>query len=165
MKAPSSLDVRRQYPRLTNNSASYKKMQQNKKVEKKLINMKSKGLTVLLLISVVNAGRKDKLRSQLPSNFYDDYEHDEDKVDQEVGSLSIDNEAIADRMLGINESTPRFSCFSCAPPDCSHPTICHNALRCFTANIRETNGLESKSKGEKQTTLVFSYVLDWIRHF
>jgi hypothetical protein len=141
-------------------------MQQNKKVEKKLINMKSKGLTVLLLISVVNAGRKDKLRSQLPSNFYDDYEHDEDKVDQEVGSLSIDNEAIADRMLGINESTPRFSCFSCAPPDCSHPTICHNALRCFTANIRETNGLESKSKGEKQTTLlVFSYLLNWMRHF
>ena len=106
-------------------------------------------LTLLTLFGiVVNASRIEELRRKLPQGIYDD-DYDDDEDDKSVPSLSIDNEAIADRVLGVNGSTPRFSCFSCEPPSCSHPTVCHNALRCYTAHTRDTDGLESKSKGKK----------------
>ena len=39
------------------------------------------------------------------------------------------------------------SCLSCQPPNCDHPIICHNAVKCYTIHVRDTDGYEQKSKG------------------
>ena len=39
------------------------------------------------------------------------------------------------------------TCQSCQPPNCDHPKLCHKAIRCYTAHVRDTDGYESKSKG------------------
>ena len=41
----------------------------------------------------------------------------------------------------------RIKCHSCHPPDCSDAFICHNAVQCYTAQIRDVDGNVSKSKG------------------
>jgi len=44
-------------------------------------------------------------------------------------------------------SEQRFSCQSCEPPDCSEVTVCKNAISCYTAHIRDIDGIEMKSRG------------------
>ncbi|KAK2581076.1 hypothetical protein KPH14_006118 [Odynerus spinipes] len=41
----------------------------------------------------------------------------------------------------------RFSCFTCDGPDCAQTKICDDAIICMKARIRESNGLESISRG------------------
>ena len=88
------------------------------------------------------------LRMQLPDDFYEDDDDDDDGDHDAGGGLLFDNEAIANWKLGLNGSTPKIQCHSCEPPDCSHPTICVGAVRCYTSHVRDTDGTEKKSKGE-----------------
>lgn len=44
-------------------------------------------------------------------------------------------------------SEQRFSCMSCEPPDCSEMTVCDNAINCYTAHVRDIDGIEMKSRG------------------
>ena len=39
------------------------------------------------------------------------------------------------------------SCLSCEAPNCTNPKICHRAVRCYTAHVRDVHGVEEKSKG------------------
>jgi hypothetical protein len=94
-------------------------------------------------------GTANLLRSQLPDDFYEEIDEDDDEdTGGGGGGLLFDNEAIANWKLGLNSSTPRIQCHSCEPPDCSHPTICIGAVRCYTSHVRDTDGTEMKSKGE-----------------
>ena len=92
------------------------------------------------------------LRSQLPDDFYeevdDENEDDDDAGEAGGGGLLFDNEAIANWKLGLNGSSSKIQCHACEPPDCSHPTICFGAVRCYTSHVRDTDGNEMKSKGE-----------------
>jgi len=45
------------------------------------------------------------------------------------------------------KNVERYSCYSCEAPNCTHPTVCSNAVMCYTAHVRDTDGLEAKSKG------------------
>jgi hypothetical protein len=108
----------------------------------------------LFFIAVAFADKVEDLRSHLPEDFYDEVE-DEDYEDDDGrgggvngGDLDLINEAFANKRLGIDDSTRRFSCHSCEPPDCSHETICHDAIRCYTSHVRDTEGVEKKSKGK-----------------
>jgi len=44
-------------------------------------------------------------------------------------------------------SAHTFDCYSCDSPDCSHPSISPGCSMCYTAHIRDTDGLLEKSKG------------------
>jgi len=44
-------------------------------------------------------------------------------------------------------SAHSFDCYSCDSPDCSHPSISPGCSMCYTAHIRDTDGLLEKSKG------------------
>ena len=44
-------------------------------------------------------------------------------------------------------SSLRYSCVSCSPPDCSEASVCHNAMSCYTAHVRDVHGREMKSRG------------------
>jgi hypothetical protein len=107
----------------------------------------------IFIISVAFANRVEELRSHLPDDFYDEVE-DEYEDDRggggggNAGYLDLFNEAFANKRLGINATSPRFSCHSCESPDCSHETICHNAISCYSSHIRNTDGVEEKSKGK-----------------
>ncbi|KAG5869009.1 hypothetical protein JTB14_019947 [Gonioctena quinquepunctata] len=41
----------------------------------------------------------------------------------------------------------RYKCHSCEPPDCSNPTVCHNAIQCWKSRVRESTGEESVMRG------------------
>ena len=41
----------------------------------------------------------------------------------------------------------RFECVSCEAPDCSHESVCWDAILCYTAHVRDVDGIEMKSKG------------------
>ena len=69
--------------------------------------------------------------------------------------------------LNINLLRPRYQCHSCEQPDCSEPSICHDAfqvihsfidfqynffnsleyLQCWKSRVRDASGYESVSKG------------------
>ena len=36
---------------------------------------------------------------------------------------------------------------SCEAPDCSHESVCWDAILCYTAHVRDVDGIEMKSKG------------------
>ena len=46
-----------------------------------------------------------------------------------------------------HRSMGNLTCQSCQPPNCDHTKLCHKAIRCYTAHVRDTDGYESKSKG------------------
>ena len=102
---------------------------------------------VAIFAAVVKSDTHDEYRNKLPDN-EDDYDDLDDQGGGGGSSLLIDNESLANRLLGVNGSTSRFSCISCDPPDCAEESVCHNALRCYTSHIRNTDGHEGKSKGE-----------------
>ena len=115
-----------------------------------------------IIVVVVNAASESSkdvadtvnlLRSQLPDDFYEEIDEENDD-DEARGGLLFDNEAIANWKLGLNESSLRIQCHSCEPPDCSHPTICVGAVRCYTSHVRDTDGTEMKSKGEINNLLM-----------
>jgi hypothetical protein len=41
----------------------------------------------------------------------------------------------------------KLSCLSCSAPNCDHQHVCHAAVRCYTAHVRDVDGTEHKSKG------------------
>ena len=102
------------------------------------------------------------LRSQLPDDFYDVDDDDDDEAHEGGGGLLFDNEAIANWKLGLNGSSSRIQCHSCEPPDCSHPTVCVGAVRCYTSHVRETDGTEKKSKGEIKIDCHFRGVVNFL---
>ena len=56
-------------------------------------------------------------------------------------------EPVPESILNRHRSKGKFSCLSCSPPNCDHPTVCHKAVKCYTAHVRDTDGYEHKSKG------------------
>ena len=111
----------------------------------------------IFFIAVALADRVEELRSHLPDDFYDEVEDDDYDDDDRGGGggvnggdLDLINEAFASKRLGIDASTTRFSCHSCEDPDCLNETICHGAVRCYTAHIRDTDGVVTKTKGESK---------------
>jgi len=44
-------------------------------------------------------------------------------------------------------SAHTFDCYSCDSPDCVHPSISPGCSMCYTAHIRDTDGMLEKSKG------------------
>lgn len=52
-------------------------------------------------------------------------------------------------LIGAQDFTKRqrYKCHSCEPPDCSHPTICTDAIQCWKSRVRETSGEESVTRG------------------
>lgn len=107
-----------------------------------------------LVVFVVQADKKDELRAKYSQDLlvaeaedenYDDDDYDDDERDGLGGDSFF--EAAADRILGVNASTPAISCISCEAPDCSNETICYTAFKCYSSLVRDTDGLETKSKG------------------
>ena len=75
-----------------------------------------------------------------------------ENIDEKLKQLEEANkndieEVIPESILNRHRSKGKFSCLSCSPPNCDHPTICHKAVRCYTAHVRDTDGVEHKSKG------------------
>jgi len=64
-------------------------------------------------------------------------EEERDRIEEETN-------AILERR---HRGRGKFSCLSCQPPDCDHVKYCHNAVRCYTAHVRDDDGTEHKSKG------------------
>ncbi len=44
-------------------------------------------------------------------------------------------------------TTCRFECRACDAPDCSHESVCWDAILCYTAHVRDVDSVEMKSKG------------------
>jgi len=69
-------------------------------------------------------------------------------LNEKYNQLSTAQEAIEDDSFFMeHKSEGNLTCYSCQPPDCDHPMLCHNATRCYIAIARETDGFVSKSKG------------------
>jgi activin receptor type-1 len=76
---------------------------------------------------------------------------EEDTESNEQGDLLADfslrgnpfGKSGAERLV----SAHTFDCYSCDSPDCSHPSISPGCSMCYTAHIRDTDGLLEKSKG------------------
>ncbi|KAF7284403.1 type I BMP receptor saxophone [Rhynchophorus ferrugineus] len=47
----------------------------------------------------------------------------------------------------IHHVEKSFKCYSCDPPDCSRETICYNAVQCWKSRVRQSNGVETVSRG------------------
>ena len=70
-------------------------------------------------------------------------------LNEKYNQLSTAQEAIEDDSFFMeHKSEGNLTCYSCQPPDCDHPMLCHNATRCYIAIARETDGFVSKSKGD-----------------
>ena len=67
-------------------------------------------------------------------------EEERDRIEEETN-------AILERR---HRGRGKFSCLSCQPPDCDHVKYCHNAVRCYTAHVRDDDGTEHKSKGKSK---------------
>ncbi|XP_050300766.1 activin receptor type-1 [Anthonomus grandis grandis] len=58
----------------------------------------------------------------------------------------------------LQYSQPKgYQCYSCDPPNCDHPSVCHNAVQCWKSRVRESSGDESISRGctTKSEQLIF----------
>ncbi|CAG9765597.1 unnamed protein product [Ceutorhynchus assimilis] len=88
----------------------------------------------------------------------EDPEEDEDYTDNYPGKPPPD---FLDRQENVNTlqyvQQKGFKCHSCNPPNCDHPTICHNAVQCWKSRVRESSGDESVSRGctTKSEQLIF----------
>lgn len=43
----------------------------------------------------------------------------------------------------IPSTVKRYDCHSCEPPNCSRPTICHDAVQCWKSRVRQSTGMYS----------------------
>jgi hypothetical protein len=85
------------------------------------------------------------LRSQLQEEIES---HDDDDDDDDGGgdvSYGISDSVVSTPVP--NGSSVRISCVTCEPPDCSFEGVCHGALKCYTSYLRDSDGVEHKSKG------------------
>ena len=69
------------------------------------------------------------------------------EFDNKIQQLSTQDEEIDDSFAMEHPSMGNLSCLSCQPPNCDHRKICHNAVKCYTIHVRDTDGYEQKSKG------------------
>ena len=82
-------------------------------------------------------------------------ENDMSDLNDTFNKVSTDEEAIDDNSFAMEHKSERnLSCLSCQPSNCDHPTLCHNAISCFTAITRETNGFVNKMKGSNPQYLI-----------
>ena len=68
-------------------------------------------------------------------------------LNEKLNKLSTAEEDVDDSYFMDHKSEGNLTCISCQSPYCDHPTLCHNAISCFTAHTRETDGFVQKSKG------------------
>ena len=115
-----------------------------------------------LVVFVVKADQREDLRLKYSQDLlaseddnYDDYDDNDDGG----GGRSF-FEATADRILGVNQSTPAISCVSCESPDCSNETVCFTSFKCYSSIVRDTDGLERKSKGSFLSSELGKFYLD-----
>ena len=73
--------------------------------------------------------------------------HQEKLKEYQEAAKNDDEEVIPESTLRRHRSEGNLSCVSCSPPNCDHQTTCHKAVRCYTAHVRDTDGIEHKSKG------------------
>jgi len=92
----------------------------------------------------INAGstRLQDFRAGLES------ENEISDLDDQLKKLSTAQDTEGDDSFVMeHRSMGNLTCQSCQPPNCDHPKLCHKAIRCYTAHVRDTDGYESKSKG------------------
>jgi len=84
------------------------------------------------------------LLDHLPNFSVNSLEEDEEDTLPLSGNASFG-------LFGMNINSflegPRYRCHSCEQPDCSEPSICHDAYQCWKSRIRDTKGEEYVSKG------------------
>ena len=66
-------------------------------------------------------------------------------------------------LSGRNRKRGRLKCMACHPGstdavcDGHNAFVCHDAVACFTAHVRDTEGVITKSKGDKQQACLITY--------
>ena len=99
-------------------------------------------LTVNFLQIKAEQTRLEEYRAGLES------ENEISDLNEKFNKLSTAQEAIDDDSIAIeHKSEGNLTCINCQPPNCDNPTLCHNAISCFTANTRENDGFINRSKG------------------
>ena len=102
-------------------------------------------LTVNFLPVKAEQTRLEEFRVGLES------ENDTSLLNKTLNKLSTAEENIDDNVFScVYKSVGNLTCLSCQPPNCDHPTLCHNAISCFTAHTRETDGFINRLKGNPQ---------------
>ena len=106
-------------------------------------------LTVNFLQVLAEQTRMEEFRVGLES------ENNMSDLNETLNKLSTGEEAIDDDTYFVKHKSERnLSCLSCQPSNCDHSTLCHNAISCFTAITRETNGFVNKMKGSNPQYLI-----------
>ncbi|XP_030762424.1 activin receptor type-1 [Sitophilus oryzae] len=83
------------------------------------------------------------IAAELPSISEDDESYSDNSGDLNPNSLERSHKTSNSQHTQLKS----FKCYSCDPPDCSHETICHNAVQCWKSRVRESSGVETVSRG------------------